>query len=102
MRFFNRTGGLLAITLRSGASIAVGPMTWFDIPKHEVSSESLHDHLIKGHVFKAVVQEEDAVGKAPLTVSVVKIPATKEVEPIAAQPILKETTEISAKPSKSS
>jgi hypothetical protein len=72
MRYFNRTKGSVAVSFKSGASIAAPSKGWFEVPPEEDGSASILEHVAKGHIVRQMIFEEplSAAPVPPVSVAI--------------------------------
>ena len=84
VKYYNRTRGPLSVTLASGASTAVAPKSWIDVPIDEDGSANLGELVLKGLLVRAAVQPEPEPVQPEISV-VASAPApVPEAEKVAA------------------
>ena len=96
--YYNKTRGPLAVTLRRGGSMSVGPKAWCFIEAADEGSESLTDLVRKGFLVRSLVPQTNPT-PADTSPQKAVIPVEKVVEPTANQVNSEAPTSTAPKPS---
>lgn len=82
-RYYNKTSGSLAITLRGGDSLSIPGNSWTEIPAAQEGSEDLIRAVKNDFLYRFVTDEAPA--PAPSPVAVVAEPAAPEISAVKAE-----------------
>ncbi len=82
-RYYNKTRGMLPVTLASGAPMSFPSKKWVTIPAHEENSSSIANAIRHGFLARSAIADQEVVDTAPV-MSVEKI---EEPKPAVAETI---------------